>query len=464
MTPCPVCGKPVDALRAPAARVQAGKVVAYCSKECAQAAETKPTPKLDPAAVAPAIAAKRTPAKGTPAKRTPASGVVVPASARDLDSGPVIEILHEPASGVVTSAGDVRVSGAAASSSRVEADGAIQIADTGHLDDYVDVEPRSRTGLVVLLLLLAVSAGVFAAYQLGYLDELLHRGSDAAVVPPHREPAAAPAPADAALPVTADAALDRARTVLRTQIRSDSPRIQRIAASALARTGDPEALTQLANGLPKETSDIARLDIAYALARGGDKRGVDALVQALTAPRRDVKAEAAGRLALLGDKRAVPVLVEFLEISQHRLSAAEQLAPLADPRALDALDKIIADDKASPDDKARAAIALGYAGKAEVAPALRALLTDARFNAFAAAALASLHDAAARPVLVKQLEFPSLRIGAARALRRLEPALDPMPLLPGLLAALGSAKDTEQVQAAEAILLIAGPVAWSEHE
>ena len=35
MMPCPICGKPVDPLRAPAVSVRDGKVVPYCSKECA---------------------------------------------------------------------------------------------------------------------------------------------------------------------------------------------------------------------------------------------------------------------------------------------------------------------------------------------------------------------------------------------------------------------------------------------
>jgi HEAT repeat protein len=128
------------------------------------------------------------------------------------------------------------------------------------------------------------------------------------------------------------------------------------------------------------------------------------------------------------------------------------------------LDKIRKDDTASPDDRARATIALGLAGKAEMSEPLRALLADPRENAFAANALAALHDPAARPVLEKLLAVPSLRVQAARALRRLDADLDPKPLLPGLLDALGSAKDTEQAQAAEAILLLAGPAAWSEHE
>jgi hypothetical protein len=128
------------------------------------------------------------------------------------------------------------------------------------------------------------------------------------------------------------------------------------------------------------------------------------------------------------------------------------------------LESFIADPKAQPDEKARAQIALGHAGRSDVAPALRALLTDDRQNSFAAQALAVLHDEAARPVLVSQLNIPSLRVKSARALRRLDPDANVSALLPPLVAALDSNKDTEQVQLAEAILLLAGPAAWSEHE
>jgi len=128
------------------------------------------------------------------------------------------------------------------------------------------------------------------------------------------------------------------------------------------------------------------------------------------------------------------------------------------------LDEVRADDKAVPDEKNRATIALGHAGRTDVAPALRELLADRRQNAFAAIALANLHDEAARPVLVEQLTIPSLRVQAARALRRLAPDADQMALVPALVAALDSNKDTEQVQIAEAILLLAGPPTWSERE
>jgi HEAT repeat protein len=455
---CPSCGKPVDSLRAPAVGVRDGKVVSFCSKECA-AQESKPVA-MPRAQTSPAVAAKisrRTPAKGVPQKMS------------DLDSGPVIEILHEPASGVVASSADARVSSGAVASRSSQTDGAIQIADTGHIDDYVDPdEPgRGRGARVFLILLLLIVAGGAAAYYFGYLDKLLGRDGAAATRPatlPVQPKVEAAAPPDA-MPTMAPAdALAQARDVLTNQLKSESPRVRRLAAMAFSRTGDKHAIDLLAAMLDKETSEITRLDIAYALARAGDKRGTDHLVGALGSPRRDVKGEAAQRLALLGDPRAAATLDEFLEYSQFRLSAAEQLAYLSDPRALDVLDKTRADPKASADDQARAVIALANGGRADVASAVRGLLPDTRFNAFAALALANLHDSAARPVLVKQLAIPSLRVGAARALRRLEPGLDPGPLLPPLAAAIASSKDTEQVQAAEAILLLAGDVSWSARQ
>jgi HEAT repeat protein len=297
------------------------------------------------------------------------------------------------------------------------------------------------------------------------------------------------------------AAVARARATLTTALAAPSQRLSRIAAAALARTGDLPARQVLAAqlglgtlrdppspaagtagapdpGLPAgsaaaapalpvpvpETSDIARLDLAYSLARAGDKHGGDVLAAALYAPRGEARDEAARLLALLGDPRAIPHLVDVLAVSQRRLGAAEHLAHLAEPHAIKVLEQIRGDAKATADDQARAAIALGIAGHTEVAPALREMLADPHFNAFAAAALAELKDAAARPVLERQLESPALRVRSARALRRLDPALDPAPVLPRLLDVLATGRDTDQVQAAEAILLLAGAPAWSAYE
>lgn len=447
MSACSTCGKPVDPLRAPAVRVSSGKVVPFCSKECAGQWESKP--------------------------------VRVPAKAQAKDDQPIIEIVHEPSSGVVASSSDART-GPVQPRLRSDVDGAIQIADTGHIDDYIAYdEPlhKSRTLLWVIAGVVVLVGGAAIAYSLGYLDGVLGKEDVTAVtqatpkvVAAEPDAAVVVAPAvDAAVAITPTVALERARSVLRTQLKSNSSRVQRVAASALARTGDEEARETLAHALANETNEITKIDIAYALARSGDRRGTDAILAALnkaraTLDRRDPRLEVGTRLARLGDKRAIAVLESSLEITQNRLGVAETLAAFGERRVIKVLEQVRADDKSAPDEKARATIALGNAGKAEVAPALREMLPDARNNFFAAVALANLHDEAARPVLVKQLEIPSLRVQAARALRKLAPEAPVNELLPSLLGALESNKDTEQVQIAEAILLLTGPATWSERE
>jgi HEAT repeat protein/YHS domain-containing protein len=460
MTPCPVCGKPVDPLRARFVSVRDGKVIAFDSQECKAQAETQPV-KIQPTKVVrlptnePIVG--RTTTEDRPKTPVPSSGV--PKNAADLDSGPVIEIVRESSDPVGTSkSGPVVVE--SSKKRRAATDSAVQIADTGHIDDYVTTSGGRGTRVFLLLVLLLVVGGV-AAYALGYIG----KAKPKAEAPIARDAEAAPVVIDAAVPtVTPAAALDMAKAVLVAQLASDSPRVQRVAASALARTGDKASLDLLAHAITSESSDLAKLDMAYALARSGDKRGLDALAAALSGPKRDPKLEAGRRLALLGDKRATNVLSSYLQVEQLKLGTAEQLAYLGDAAAIKVLDAVLADPKALPDEKARATIALGHAGRKDVAPALEALLTDDRQNSFAAEALADLHDEAARPVLVSQLAIPSLRVKSARALRRLAPDADVSALLPPLVAALDSNKDTEQVQIAEAVLLLTGPAAWAEHE
>jgi HEAT repeat protein len=447
MSACPTCGKPVDPLRAPAVSVRDGKIVGYCSKECAAAAESRPVAAPEPEhqdKLQPTKTIKRPRTEPPhPPPKTPPRGV--PVTTKDLDSGPVIEIIREASR-------PARPSGPLDES-------AIQIADTGSIDDYIALERRSRWPVVLVVLVLLAGGGVAAAYYLGVFGE----GAKSQPAPVPRQVVAPPPLADAAVPeVTPAGAVDQARAVLEKNLASESPRVRRVAATALARTGDAEAISALYTALGTETSDIAKLDIAYAIARGGDKRGLDTLVTALTASRRDVRLEAASRLAHLGDKRATTVLTEYLDVSQLRLGAATQLAYLADKKGLEALDAVRIDPRANHDEQVRATIALAHAGRTDVVPELEKLLPDP----FAAGALAELHDQnqQVRELLVQQLSRPTRRADAARALRRLDPGLDPRPLLPPLLATLTSAKDTEQVEAAEAILLLAGPTTWSEHE
>jgi hypothetical protein len=652
MTPCPACDTPVDSLRSRFVGVRDGKVVAYCSAECA-AGRPRATAEW-----------ARSPASGVPVRiPTPPAGMPPLAGLPDglggaVDSGPVIEILHEPASGVVTSAPDRRsepharhpdeipiaafwaadraerersrgpaadapgvrgepaggsdrdsaeasaraggpadaaratrgdtaerrggdsadvdstdaqdrgqhapaqivratpralptsegmqaassdslrrVAGSAggsgddaagASGLAADAAGAPGSAAERAGDDSAEAsvrprapelreaeeagravrrDPRAGTGAardatrsrrrgsrwpVVLLILALAGAGAGLLYHfVGGLTGRTGRAMGAvrgASPPVAAAPAARaelsrpvrPSQAAAAPAVDAAAAVELARTALRRDLGATSLRVQRLAAVALARTQDPEACALLAAQLglgPADApvaragetdelagNDIARLDLAYALARGGDRRGVDVLARALGAPRGEARDEAAGLLARLGDRRAVPHLLDLLAVEQRRLAAAEHLARLAEPRALQVLDHVRGDPRASADDKARATVALGIAGRGAVAGALRDMLGDPHFNAFAAAALAAQGDRTARPVLERQLASPPLRVQAARSLRRLDAAIDPRPLLPPLLDVVRAGRDIDRIPAAEAILLLAGPAGWSAYD
>ena len=124
MTNCPNCGKQVDPLRAPAVGVRDGKVVPFCSKECAAAMESKPT-KLVPTKI---VRLPSSADKPTDAGATPASGVVAPAAA--FDSGPVIEIIREPASEPIPRDSSAQLSGG---TTRARPD-SVQVAETGTLE------------------------------------------------------------------------------------------------------------------------------------------------------------------------------------------------------------------------------------------------------------------------------------------------------------------------------------------
>ncbi len=568
MSACPICGKPVDALRARNVKVRGIQVVAYCSPEClAQAADSAAIPA--PKQVAP-------------------------------DSGPVIEIRYEPASGVVTSAKDERkpepeliklekksdekkkdkkadkkdrkaesqkaddqkaddkkpddkkaddaqprpvfkIIEEAGGTPRsvtppkgapillkkpVEAVSPAKLSDAeaklepgkrrltretlkrdnsnvDQAEDWLDDEPANvaaeRSGtevegevrgggrnraLLILVLLAIIGAGVVIAVKFlgGKSTAAVKQGTGAmgsatTTTPAEAAPGSARAtrvvgptqPAESAEQEDKRPPLARATEVLKHWLAAkDSPRVQRLAAAALSRTGDKDAIERLAIALQKDTlEDAGRHDVAYALARAKDKRGLDAMTAAIAAPRRDDKLTVGRLLVQLGDTRAVTALTPYLELPQHKLGAAEWLARLNEPRAIKVLEQIRADDKATPDDKARTAIALTLAGKSGFSDELHALLEDPRWNWFAAEALATKRDDVARPVLVKLLEVTSLRVGAARSLRVLAPERTYDAELKTLIAALDNPdkqKDTEQLTIAEAILLLAGPPAWAEHQ
>ena len=270
-------------------------------------------------------------------------------------------------------------------------------------------------------------------------------------------------------------AVASATAVLAGFLDTGSTRDQRAAAVALARTGDPRAIAVLKAQLAAATERVtaagagpgadsastdllAKLGLARALAQAGDPAGEAALVESMAAPHRDeVRLEAARQLAKLGDARAVPVLAELLGTKGLELSAAELLAGFRDPGGLAVLDRIRANPTAKLDERTRATIALGVAGRATVAPELVALLDREPYAMPAAAALAGLHDESVRAKLVTALAVHAQRVPAAAALRRLDPARDLSDTARGLLPDLKSSNDLERIRAADAILRLVGP-------
>ncbi|HEY4056496.1 MAG TPA: hypothetical protein VGM39_07795 [Kofleriaceae bacterium] len=451
----------MDPLRARHVGVREGKVVAYDSKECQLSAETKPT----------AVPT------GMPAKtRTPASGV--PSKTPTLESGPIIEIVRDAKSAPV--AQPTTLADKKADDKKKDRDDTTLQKWTREADDQEaeanavhaagdslspdDLAPRKKS-MVPLIVVAVVLLG--AAAFVGY--HILFDTSDKPGPPPpaHVQTTEVPKPKPPEPPPAKpdpSKGVDEAKAALTALMKSESPRVQRFAAIALARTKDAAAIELLATQLATEKIDAGKLELGYALARAGDARGKKVLVDMLASPRRDAKQEAGRRLALLGDTAGANVVASYLAVEQNRLGAAEILAYLKDDRGLKVLDAVRTDAKSSADDKARANIALGIAGRKDVVPDLQALLTDDRFKSQAATALASQGENTARDTLMQELPVVQLRVDAARSLRVLDPALDPSQYMPELLAGVHSAKDTEQVPSAEAILLLAGDPEWSKYQ
>lgn len=432
MPACPTCDTPIDPTHAPVARIVGAKVLTFCSAACADAydpkAAAKPKPKPAPKP-APEAKAK---AKATPAPAAKAKAKPAPAPEPAAAAAPV----------------------------------AAAIEPEEELD--LDLSPPRRGRRVALALGAVVAIGGAALVALDRLENRAPEPEPTAVSSPSVEtPKPKPEPkvepraaaADAAEPaVPAPEKLYRAAADELEKLRaSPSARVARLAAMALARTGDRAALDALAKLLGSETSELNRIAMAKALARANDERGRRVLLSGLESRRRDVRGDAAIALIELGDDRGEKVLRSLMRLRNHKIAAAGELARAGRADAKKILEKIFADKGEDAESRMRAAVALGRAGDADVAPFLRKTLDDGRYRVGAAAALAALGDPAARDALAQQLGLNAMRVSAALALRRLGGDVDLAPLA----VALTRDDEVTRVTAAEAILILTGtdPVA-----
>lgn len=441
---CPTCGTKFDPMRSRHVRVREGKVMAFCKDACA-AADVVALPAAPPAVKPPPVVEPSPKAKPEPK--------IEPKAA--LEPGPKAEGKKPPSTVVATSPSpseSTATSTTTSTSTSMSTSVAVVEAD----EEVPRLRPRRRWRAALAALAVIVVGGMaIAAIQMispGTPSRVNAAPADRDMGPAEVAPPAPPGPTPR----------EKATKVLQELMASPSPRIVRAAAIGMMRTCDGVAKGHLVESAKTEPSEIARLEVAYVLARCGDEDGRKTLVDALKSARRDVKADAARHLIALGDDAGLSFLHALLGVTQHRLGAAEALARRKDEKAIAALGTIHDGAHTEPDDKLRAAIALGLAGDAGVKEELRIALSDPRFRPAAAAALAELGDDFARDALVDGLGVPSLRVDSARALRRLSPNLDATPLVAPLIDALATERDNSQVSAAEALLVLTGPPADAE--
>ena len=353
---------------------------------------------------------------------------------------------------------------------------AAPVAAEAQLEALFEAEPqraargRRNRGVVLIAGLALVGGGVIVASQYwpggGRNQPRAAEGSPSGLVAGPGPAALAGAAAATNLPPASPPRLDRgellerATAELRSLMGSASPRVQRIAAMALARSRDRTAIDRLRGLLAAEKNPLVRVEIGYALARAGEPVGVAELHAALGSQRRDARLDAARSLVALGDRRGAEQLRSFLSYTEYRIGAAGLLARIGEPKGTAALRQAIAARKQSPENEMRAVVALGAAGDAAVRDRLLEILRDGRYQVGAAQALAVLGDPAAVPSLLAQLDVDAFRVTAALALRRMRADVDLAPLA----GALQAGNDVVRVTAAEAILVLTGPENLAERD
>ena len=402
---CPNCQNTVDPLRAPAAKIRNGKVMTFCSPECARG---EPSVKL--AAAAPAA-----PAPAALAEAIVASAPVAAPAPEVIESAAPVAVLPPPA---------VR-------------------------EREYEPPRRSRRGMIGAAIGTLVAAAIGGAIVQS-VSPGRSTPASASVVPAAAAPAAPPeppAPVAPAPPSKTDM-LARATSTLEGYLADTSPRLRREAAMALARTGHTGALEELIKQLDSEPSEVTKVAIAEALAKAGHARGREFLVAALANPRRDIRMNAAIALAQLADDKARSPLKSWLTLPNYKLSAAGTLALLGDADGIAVLKEALA--ARDPEPRMRAAAALGKAGDASGKELLLQMIADPRYDQLAATALARLGEMSAAPVLTKVLVLSSLSVEAAIGLRRL--GVDP-DLAP-LVSVLEHGDEVARIEAAEAVIVL----------
>lgn len=133
-------------------------------------------------------------------------------------------------------------------------------------------------------------------------------------------------------------------------LHNPDPLLRAEAARALGVLDNPQAVPELITALRTDPDADTSIAAAHSLGLLGDHRAVDPLLAVLADPSADPRLRGFAAEALIGpgERRAVPPLIAALAdpSAEVRYWAAFALGQLADPAALDALERLAQTDEA----------------------------------------------------------------------------------------------------------------------
>ncbi|MBN1169968.1 HEAT repeat domain-containing protein [Candidatus Micrarchaeota archaeon] len=189
--------------------------------------------------------------------------------------------------------------------------------------------------------------------------------------------------------------------------------IRKHTAEALGEIGDKRAVPQLMQEIHGNPSEVQKA-VIEALGKIGDPQVVPVLIEEYKSG--NARLEIVNALGRMGDKRATPVFTDALKSPDATMviEAAFGLGTIADPKTTRPLLEAL---RNTENDNARNRITftLSKIGKPAV-PELIKALNDERINGYAAEALGRIKDARALPALINIVKNKKSKIRANAAL------------------------------------------------
>lgn len=202
------------------------------------------------------------------------------------------------------------------------------------------------------------------------------------------------------------------RNVIKDVLKDESWRVRKVAVDALKRRTDAETVGSLLRALKEEHKNINILNSAIQILTMSELNVTDTLIDFLTSPDNELRQYAALTLGEIGDKRAIPHLINALSDSDENVKyhVIEALGKLKAVEAVEPLIKIIETRDfflAFP-----AIDALVNIGDERVVIQLTALLDDDVLSGPAVDAIGALGNEDSIPHLVRALDYHDANVSS----------------------------------------------------